>query len=112
MQQHDKQEPWAGAPAAFDPNPGWERLTADDQAARGPLLFGGIILTSDGVGAADVTIYDGQEVTGGRRFSSFKVASGLTGVFTWPPLLFLRGLYVDIGSNVADLVAIYKTVRE
>lgn len=112
MQEKAQQEPQPGAPATDNRYAGWERLTADEQAARGPLLFAGLILTSDGVGAADVTVYDGQEVTGGRRFSSFNAASGATEVFTFPPVRFLRGLYIDIGSNVEDFVAFYKTLRE
>ena len=85
----------------------WKRVTQDERVVTGALVFAGLILTADGVGTADVTIYDGNDA-GGHQLGTFRAAVSTTEVIGLPALLhFSQGLFVDIGSNVEECVVVY-----
>ncbi|HAM57761.1 MAG TPA: hypothetical protein DCQ64_21030 [Candidatus Rokubacteria bacterium] len=85
----------------------WKRLTADQRVHTGPLVFRGVILAADAVGTADVTIYDGNDA-GGRQFATFKTPTSRTETHgPSAPVLFDQGLFVDVGSNVEEVVVVF-----
>jgi hypothetical protein len=97
----------APAPYTWNPHIAWDRLTADNRVVRGPVLFGGALLTSDGVGAAGATFFDGMNASG-RRLFRLNAPSGETKevIFT-APILLTVGLFIDVGANVEDVFALF-----
>lgn len=86
----------------------WKRITADTVILNGPGLFAGVVLAADGVGTADCTVYDGAD-SGGRQFGTFRTpvsrseSHGLPG-----PARFDAGIFVAVGSNVEEVIVLYK----
>ena len=60
----------------FNPHADWVRLTGDGLVGRGPLLLAGIVLRSDGVGIADITLREGANAQA-RLIGTFTAESGL-----------------------------------
>lgn len=86
---------------------GHGRVSADRQViAAGGVYHGGLLKATSG-GAATVDIYDGHG-TDGELIDAFSVAaSALERHFMERGLVIIRGLYVDVGSNVAAFDAYY-----
>lgn|SRR3990167_4892650 len=85
----------------------WKRITQDERVATGPLVFAGLLLAADGVGTADVTVYDGADA-GGRQFATFRTPTSRTESHGLPVgAHFSQGLFVDLGSNVEECVVFY-----
>jgi hypothetical protein len=87
--------------------PGWQRITEDTAVCRGPALFYGAILTSDGVGATEAIFYDGVNASGRRLFRLLALTTATLPLFFPVPIPLEDGLYVDVGSNLGDLFLIY-----
>ena len=85
----------------------WKRAAAAGRAYRGPVVFAGLLLGADGVGTADVTVYDGADA-GGRQFITFRTPVSRTESHGPPqPASFDAGIFIDIGSNVEEVVVLY-----
>jgi hypothetical protein len=99
--------PPPGGPAPL----GWRRVTADGQIARGPVDLWGFILTGDGVGVADVALYDGAN-TSGRAVLDLWASTVESKVVLLPrPMPLEDGLYIDVGSNVTSLLVLFEPRR-
>lgn len=85
----------------------WEYFTADKVLSQEPCYVVKVIVTSDGVGAADITIINGYINTGEKRLvlkttdDSSNFADFLTHMY------MSKGLCIDIGTNVAGVLAGY-----
>jgi hypothetical protein len=97
----------APAPYTWNPHIAWDRLTADNRVVRGPVLFGGALLTSDGVGAAAATFYDGMNASGRRLFRLNAPSAETKEVIFTAPILLTVGLFIDVGANVEDVFALF-----
>jgi hypothetical protein len=95
------------APSPLPCFPGWQRITADTLLCRGPALLYGAVLTSDGVGTADVILYDGPNTSGRRLFQLLAPTTQSVPVILPAPVPLEDGLYIDVGSNVGDLFILY-----
>lgn len=86
---------------------GWLRITADTVVSTEPvLLYGVIFLTS--VTGGDVTIYNGQDAASGSQFARLEGTANVTNSFSPAKAILLdMGLFVDVGSNVTEVVVIY-----
>ena len=86
----------------------WERIRASQLIYNGPVDFGGLILVADGVGTADVTVHDGRDA-GARQFGTFRTPVSRTEGHGPPvPAAFDQGLFVAFGSNVEEVVVMYR----
>lgn len=89
----------------------WKRITADEVITNGPADFGGLLLAADGVGTADVTVYDGRDA-GGRQFITFRTPVSRTEPHGPPqPAAFDAGIFVAVGSNVEEVVVVYRSAN-
>ena len=86
---------------------GWERVTVDTLLYPNPTLLGGLVLLTSVTGG-DVTLYDGQDAASGRVVGRFEgIADQSTPIlFPWP-LRCEGGLFVDIGSNVTEVLVLW-----
>lgn len=76
----------------------------DQVVSRSPGFLGCVILTSDGSGAASVALYDGVG-TKDDPLLTVKCPDGETKVINFSPALILhKGLYLDVGSNVTEVL--------
>ena len=90
---------------------GFERVTADNLLFPGPCLLGGLVLLVSVTGG-DVSLYNGNDAQSGALIGTFKGEANISEpiIFPWP-LRCERGLYVDVGSNVTELLVFYKPAR-
>jgi len=89
----------------------WKRITASERVYVGSADFAGLILAADGVGTADVTVYDGQDA-GGRQFGTFRTPVSRSESHGVPgSAAFHQGLFVAIGSNVEECIVLYRPAR-
>ena len=97
----------------------YARITADTRVARGPLLFFGLIMTTNS-GSDSVDVYDGNNSSGRRvmrvahSYQDFSPADrpSTLPVFLPAPILLDRGLFVDIANGVTEVTLFYLPVRE
>jgi hypothetical protein len=83
-------------------------VTADDAViAEQPVLLNSVLLLVSSTGG-DVTLYEGQDATSGRKIATLKGTANVTlpVVFAHAPFL-ARGLYVDVGSNVTEVTVFF-----
>src|SRR3990167_562385 len=90
---------------------GWERVTVDTLLYPKPVLLGGLGLLVSVTGG-DAPLYDGQDATAGRQILRAEgIADQSTPViFPWP-LRCEGGLYVDVGSNVTEVLVLWVPAR-
>ncbi len=83
----------------------WERITTDRVISPNPAKVGSIIVTPDSDSSkADITLYDGES-TGDPQLCTIRTGGGITQTINFKPYLETqRGLYVDIGSNVEEIL--------
>ena len=89
---------------------GFERVTADNLIFPGPCLLGGLVLLVGATGG-DVSLYHGNDALSGQLIGRFEGEAdiSLPVIFPWP-LRCERGLYVDVGSNVTEVLIFYKPI--
>lgn len=82
---------------------GWSVVTEDANIIKSGAFLHGVILLASLAGG-DVTIYEGQDVGSGNKIVTVKGAANRSCPIVWrPPLECDRGIYVDVGSNVAEV---------
>ncbi len=82
-------------------------FTADGGATPGPCLLNSVLLhvSTDG---GDVTLYEGQDATSGRKIAQLHALANASLFVAFPHAPFLaRGLYIDVGSNVTEVVVFF-----
>jgi hypothetical protein len=83
------------------------RVIGDQVAVNGKGLLFGVYVRSDGVGVASATLYDNLAAVG-EPIATFTAASGLGQVHSLPaPREIMTGIFVDVGSNVSEVVVFY-----
>lgn len=88
----------------------WRNATG--KIALQPILLFSVTLTSDAVGVADITLYNGASNAEETKLV-IGAASGDTRQVSFnPPLFFDKGLYVAKGSNVSGFQIQYQEQRE
>jgi len=86
---------------------GYYRGTADALVHQGAcLLYSVVVLVS--VTGGDVTIYDGQDTTSGRRVARVEGIADVNTVVDFQGVVLSRGLYVDVGSSVTEYTVVWK----
>lgn len=92
---------------AFDNH---RRLTADELVTTEQVLFRGLLIRASADGG-DVSIYDGRDAGSGRHFGTFEGIATETKVIGVPgDVLFENGLFVDVGSDIAEVTVIYRPI--
>jgi len=82
---------------------GYVRLDTSGVVTTSPCLIACIIITSDGGGDTDITLYDGVS-TSDPEMIDLKGWQTESQVFCFPhPIATERGLYVEFGSNVSGV---------
>lgn len=86
---------------------GWTNTSVDCVVTTRPaVLYGIVLLTSAGGG--DVTVYEGQDAETGRKIGRFEGANNQTRPVRFGPGLDCdRGIFVDVGSNVTEVLVIW-----
>lgn len=90
----------------------YTRLTASIEIATEPvMLYGAVILTS--VTGGDATIYDGRDATSGNTVIRLEgIANQSTPVMFPGPVTLHQGLYVAVGTNVSEVLVIWRRSLE
>lgn len=90
---------------------GWENVSADTVISTGPCLLTGVTLLVSTTGG-EVTLYDGADALAGRKIARFEgIADQSTPIQFSPPLLCQQGLYVDVGSNVTEVLIAFVALK-
>ena len=85
---------------------GWTNISVDTRITTHPALLHGLVLLCSTTGG-DVTVYSGQD-TSGQKIGTFEgIADQSTPVMFAPPLECDSGLYVDVGSNVTEVLILW-----
>jgi len=69
-----------------------------------------VVLTPDSQGVADIAIYDGQGAESGYVKLKMRTGVGITQQCRFEHMVFDRGIYVDIGSNVTSVTIEWEPV--
>jgi len=82
----------------------WRNVTSDQAVSRHPALLHGVILLTKETGG-DATIYEGQGAVAANKIVQLQGGSGVSlPVYFDPPLACQRGIYVDIGGQVLEVL--------
>jgi len=88
----------------------WTNLTGDTIVTSAAAMLHGVVLLASSAGG-DATVYDGTDPNGGRKILTVKGAANVSNpVAFYPPLVCERGLYVDVGSNVTEVLVHWDTL--
>jgi len=91
---------------------GWTLVTEDTVVVNGPVEFHGVIVRASAIGTADAAVLDGVNALG-RPYITYVAPVNRTIPFLEEePALFLTGIFVDVGSNVAGVLVRYRPLRE
>ena len=81
------------------------RLTADVPFLAGPLLYHGGLLRATAAGASIVDVYDALAVDAALLADAFRAAANEHDQHIFDAGLFMeRGIFIDLGANVADFI--------
>ena len=86
---------------------GYARLTADSLVSQGPCFLISADLIASAVGAATAVIRDGNDANSEAVVDLTAVTSYSDSRTFDPPIFLKRGLFVDVGSNVAAVLVRY-----
>jgi hypothetical protein len=82
---------------------GFDCVTEDKRVCEGPCDLYGLTVLASAAGG-DVTLYEGQDASSGRKIGTYKGAANVTNPIMFSfPLPLARGLYVDIGSSITEV---------
>jgi len=86
----------------------WSNVTYDLCLETRPVILYQVILTDNGSGVADVTIYDGHNTTG-KVVSIVRTLQNATLLLDVAEgILLSQGLFIDVGTNVGSCLVRYK----
>ena len=90
----------------------WQNINADAIVARGPALFGGIIVRTTAGSAGTVVVFEGENANG-RLYAGYVCPINLTSPhLEIYPALFRRGIFLDLDSGISSVLVRYKPMRE
>jgi len=84
-----------------------ERVTGDRQVHFGPALVFSLTIHSDGTAEADADVYDNTSIAAGRKFDLYCVDEAMAQLVFPVPVVFVKGIYVDIGTNCESVTVHY-----
>lgn len=88
-----------------------ERVTGDRVVHYGPALIFSLTIHSNGDGEADADVYDNTSIEGNRRFDLYCVDEAMAQL-TFPiPVVVVRGIYVDCGTNCESVTVHYLPIQ-
>lgn len=90
----------------------WDRFTGDNKVSLAPCAVGCVILTADGQGTADITLYDGESTSDPEIIKILTGATNTKVIRFQPPLITNRGLYLDVGAGVDSVLIQYERHKE
>lgn len=86
----------------------WLNTASDVLVSREPGDFHGCVLLASALGG-DVTFYDGTSTASGHKILQVKGAQNVSKRIVFnPPLWCPRGLYVDVGSSVTEVLVLWE----
>lgn len=75
-----------------------------------PVWLWGVVILASAAGG-DATLYQGQDAGSGDVLGSFKGAANVSNPVMFPrPVYCDRGLYLSIGSNITNVILLFKVV--
>jgi len=90
------------------PGIGWHRFTGDALVTTKPALLHGVVILTSTTGG-DAALYEGQDADSGRIILTLEgIANTVTPVMFPRPLYCERGLYLDVGSNVTEVLVAWE----
>jgi hypothetical protein len=89
---------------------GYRRLTADELVTQRSVILWGLVLLASSDGG-DVTVYNGTSTASGDEIGKFEGLGSTSTVIDLGGLRCERGLYVDIGSNMTEVLVIYDPIE-
>lgn len=90
----------------------WFNTSVDARVTEEDCWLIGLVVTNDGTNAAgDVTLYEGVN-TNGRKIGKFTAERYVSRpiFFPLPGLRCSRGIYIDVGSNVDNVLIVWRGV--
>lgn len=88
-----------------------ERVTVDRVVHAGPALVFSLTIHSDGGGEADADVYDGMSGGGSVKFDLYCADEEMDQLSFPVPVPFVRGIYVDIGTNCEAVTVHYLPIQ-
>jgi len=88
-----------------------ERVTADRIVHRGPALVFSLTIHSDGGGEADADVYDNLSIEGHLKFDLYCVDEAMDQLVFPAPVVFVRGIYINIGTNCESVTVHYLPIQ-
>lgn len=90
----------------------WTRVETSQVISTSPACVGAVLVTANGSGNADITLYDGTSASD-PIIIAIRALQNQTRVVNFQPYLVTRrGLYVAIGDNVQGVVVQYSWEHE
>lgn len=90
----------------------WTRLIHGGVITEGKAILHNAYLRASSGGAATGTIYDGVD-TNGRNFHTLRAAANARdGMRGAADVHFEHGIYIDVGSNVEEVLVIYRPLKQ
>lgn len=88
-----------------------ERVTVDRQVHFGPALIFSLTIHSDGSGEADAEIHDGTSIATGLLFDLYCVDEAMAQLTFSVPVICVKGIYVNIGTNCEAVTVHYLPIQ-
>lgn len=86
--------------------------TVDTKICSTPAFICALGIASNGNGEADGIVYDGQDASGRFHIHLYCVDEATDWIIFSTPMYFRQGIYVDVGTNVEQIVVQYLPVKE
>ena len=90
----------------------WEHCSVDTVMHRGKAAIFSIVLSSDGVAEADAVVYDGASAEAKKYVKIYCADEETYQLRFAPPLVFNNGIYVDVGTNVDQVIVQYQPLPQ
>lgn len=91
---------------------GWETYAADAIVHVGPCLLHGIVVLASAAGG-DVTVYEGQDASSGRKIATLKGAANVSNpIMLTKPLYLPRGIFLDVGTSITEVMVGFEPIDE
>jgi hypothetical protein len=88
------------------------QVSVDTLVSPTPAFIYALGIASDGGGEADAIVYDGHLATGDFYIHLDTLDEFMHWISFTQPMYFRQGIYVDIGTNVAQVVIQYLPIKE